>query len=170
MELARLLCMTDPEEAARRDESIAGGTMPPLKPMPWIETGVLQSDPPAEVAAVVGRLSPQGVISFAGRSGLGDDVIGSGWQLISRHDLRPACNARSLETLDELSFRVLHFGPGGAVDTDGAYTGFLDAKGLDAIVVRPDFYVFGGIRHGGDINDVLAQLGEQLHLRLQTAR
>jgi 2-polyprenyl-6-methoxyphenol hydroxylase-like FAD-dependent oxidoreductase len=170
MELARLLCMTDPEEAARRDESILGGTMPPLKPFPWIEKGVLQSDPPAEIAAVAGRLSPQGVISFEGRRGRGDDVIGTGWQLISRHDLKPSCDARSLEILDELSFRFLHFGEGGAVDTDGAYTRFLDDKGLDAVVIRPDFYVFGGTVEGGDINQVLAQLGEQLHLRLQTAR
>jgi hypothetical protein len=170
MELARLLCMTDPDEARRRDASILGGTMPPLKPFPWIERGVLQTNAPTEVDAAVGRLSPQGLISIDGRSGRGDDLIGSGWHLISRTDLRPDCNERSTDLLRELSFRLLHFGAGGAIDTEGAYTRYLQNAGLDAVVVRPDYYVFGGIRPGDDINAVLAQLEQQLHLREHATR
>jgi hypothetical protein len=63
-----------------------------------------------------------------------------------------------------LSFRQLHFGKGGASDSSGAYTGFLEQNDLEAIIVRPDFYVFGGIPVGGDINAVLQDLKQQLRL------
>lgn len=164
MELARILCMTDPEEAKRRDDAFLTGTAPALKPFPWLATGVLQKDAPPEVAAAVGRLGPQGVIRYNGRSGRGDDIVGTGWQIISRRDLLPECNARSRELLESLAFRHIQFGPGGALDSNSAYMKYLDEKRLDAVVVRPDFYVFGGIRAGADINVVLQDLRNQLHL------
>jgi hypothetical protein len=67
--------------------------------------------------------------------------------------------------LDTLSFRTLHFGPGGAHDAGGTYSKYLQDRELEAIVVRPDFYLFGGIRPGEDINRVLEQLELRLGLR-----
>jgi 2-polyprenyl-6-methoxyphenol hydroxylase-like FAD-dependent oxidoreductase len=165
MELARVLCTIDPEEARRRDEAILSGIMPPLKPFPWIFNGILQGGAPPAVQAVVGRLGPQGAIRLGRQNGRADDVVGSGWQIISRRDLLPVCSPESRQLLESLSFRFIHFGPGGAEDTAGVYTKYFKDKELEAIVVRPDFYLFGGIREGEDINGVLRQLRQQLHLR-----
>jgi 2-polyprenyl-6-methoxyphenol hydroxylase-like FAD-dependent oxidoreductase len=165
MELARVLCTIDPDEAKRRDDAILSGVMPPLKPFPWIFSGILQGGAPPAVQAVVGRLGPQGAIRLGQQSGRADDIVGSGWQIISRRDLSPHCTPAAQQLLDSLSFRFVHFGPGGAEDTDGVYTKYFNDKELEAIVVRPDFYIFGGIQQGGDINDVLQQLQQQLHLR-----
>jgi hypothetical protein len=33
------------------------------------------------------------------------------------------------------------------VDTDGTYTAFFDEHGIDGLLARPDFYVFGVITH-----------------------
>ncbi len=77
----------------------------------------------------------------------------------------PDCTPRSRDLLETLSFRLLQLGPGGAEDTNGVYTKYLDDHGLEALVVRPDFYVFGGISQGEDINHVLGQLHHQLYLR-----
>ena len=165
MELARVLCTIDPDEARRRDEAILSGIMPPLKPFPWIFKGILQSGAPPAVQAVVGRLGPQGAIRLGRQSGRADDVVGSGWQIISRRDLSPEYSPESRQLLESLSFRFVHFSPGGAEDTDGVYAKYFDDKELEAIVVRPDFYLFGGIREGEDINGVLRQLEQQLHLR-----
>jgi 2-polyprenyl-6-methoxyphenol hydroxylase-like FAD-dependent oxidoreductase len=165
MELARVLCTIDPEEARRRDDAILSGVMPPLKPFPWIFSGILQNGAPPAVEAVLGRLGPQGTIRLGQQSGRTDDIVGSGWQIISRRDLVPVCSRETRQLLDSLSFRLVHFGPGGAEDADGTYTGYFGEKQLEAIVVRPDFYIFGGICEGDDVNDVLRQLRQQLHLR-----
>jgi 2-polyprenyl-6-methoxyphenol hydroxylase-like FAD-dependent oxidoreductase len=165
MELARVLCTIDPDEARRRDEAILSGIMPPLKPFPWIFTGILQQGAPSEVQAVIGRLGPQGAIRLGQRNGRADDVVGPGWQILSRRDLAPLYDPEVRRLLECLSFRSVHFGPGGAADTEGVYSKYFSDKQLDAVVVRPDFYVFGGIREGEDINGVLRQLQQQLHLR-----
>ena len=60
--------------------------------------------------------------------------------------------------------RSIHFGPAGAQDIGGTYSGYLQDKGMEVVVVRPDFYVFGAIPPGGDINAVLHDLRAQLHL------
>jgi 2-polyprenyl-6-methoxyphenol hydroxylase-like FAD-dependent oxidoreductase len=165
MELARILCMTDEAEAKRRDDAILSGRMPPLKPTPWIFDGLLQADAPATVQPVVGRLGPQAPIRLGARRGRADDVIGAGWHLISRTDPLPACTPRSRRLLETLSSRLLHFGPDGAEDTRGVYTKYLDDHELEAIVVRPDFYVFGGVRKGESLDPLLEQLDQKLGLR-----
>jgi 2-polyprenyl-6-methoxyphenol hydroxylase-like FAD-dependent oxidoreductase len=169
MELARILCMTDPDEARQRDEAILSRTMPPLKPFPWIFNGLLQANAPPPLASVVGRLGPQGTVRVGQKRGRADDVVGSGWQLISRGDLLPSCNIRSRRLLEALSVRLLPFGPHGAEDTAGVYTKYLQEHELQAIVVRPDFYVFGGIRDGEDINPVFENLERQLGLLQEMA-
>jgi 2-polyprenyl-6-methoxyphenol hydroxylase-like FAD-dependent oxidoreductase len=163
MELAKLMCLSDPDDVRRRDESFRQGNAPAMKPFPWIETGVLQTSPPATLESVIGRLGPQGAIELDGRTGRADDVLGSGWQIINRRDnVLDECGPESRELLDTLGVQVLQFGPDGARDVDGVYDKFLSDAGVDTIVVRPDFYVFGGLEAGGDINTILDDLRGQL--------
>jgi hypothetical protein len=163
--LAELMCMTDPDDVRRRDQSLLAGDPPPLKPLPWLETGVLQTRPPAALAAVIGRLGPQGVIELDGRTGRADDLVGSGWQIISSNDaVLDGCGPDARAVLETLRCQVLGVGPGGAEDVDGVYHAFLARAGAETIIVRPDFYVFGGVEAGGDINAVVEDLRAQLFL------
>lgn len=164
MELAKLLCMTDVEQAKKRDQEFLSGTAPELKPFPWIERGILQKEPPAGADAIVGRLGPQGIIEAGGQRDRADDVLGAGWCLISRGDPTRAYGEDARELLDVLGCRILHFGNDGAVDVDGVYGSFLDDAGLEAVLVRPDFYVFGGVADLGGLEELLAELRDQLHL------
>jgi 2-polyprenyl-6-methoxyphenol hydroxylase-like FAD-dependent oxidoreductase len=164
MELAKLLCMTDPEKARQRDEAFLAGNPPPLKPMPWIESGVLQTDPPPALSELIGRLAPQGVIELDGARDRADDVVGSGWHIFSRSDVLGQCDAESQLLLGKLGFRILEFTSAGAKDVEGVYVDFLQTNGLDAVLVRPDFYVFGGVESGGDMNVLLRDLRRQLQL------
>ena len=74
-------------------------------------------------------------------------------------------------TLAELPLRVVVLGReiGMARDPDGRLDAFLDAHGWSAVIVRPDYYVYGGAKddaallrlvHG--LADDLAQAGVRL--------
>ena len=165
MELGKILCMTDPVAAKKRDEDFLEGNPPKFKPFPWIESGLIQNDPPEAAKPLVGRLGPQGVIELNGRRGRADDVLGVGWCLISRTNLWSTCRESSRHLLEDLGFRLLDIGPtGNALDVDQKYTTFLSDNGLEAILVRPDFYVFGGVESPGDVDELLDDLRAQLQL------
>ena len=44
-----------------------------------------------------------------------------------------------------LDVRVVALSAEGAADLDGRYDAFLREHGLAAMLVRPDFYLFGGV-------------------------
>jgi hypothetical protein len=55
--------------------------------------------------------------------------------------------------------------PDGAVaDVDGVYRSWLEAVGYEAVVIRPDYYVFGGVAAEADLPDLLNQLFAALDL------
>ena len=53
--------------------------------------------------------------------------------------------------------------PDYAEDLDGAYGAFLDEHGVDAYMMRPDWYVFGVAEHDG-VGALVSELAELLHL------
>jgi len=48
-------------------------------------------------------------------------------------------------------------------DADGALTGWLRAHGAAAVLVRPDFYVFGAVARIGDVPALVDDLLVQVH-------
>ena len=54
------------------------------------------------------------------------------------------------------------FGPqGDTVDLDGAYAGWFDRLGVEAVLVRPDLYVFGASR-AADVGPLVASAQSML--------
>jgi hypothetical protein len=142
VEMGRLICMLDPAEVVARDERMKAAMKNPalaLKPPPEPRLGdsdaFLNTDPHA------GYLSIQGRVRHDGREGLFDDVVGKGWQLL----LRGGGGAHSIQqAMRRLGGVLADFGPhGDTVDLDGGYAAWFDRLGADAVLVRPDFYIFG---------------------------
>ena len=149
VEVGRVICMLDPDEVAARDARMKAAIKDPalaLKPPPEPRLGdggaYRRQDPNA------GYLSVQGRVSRCGREGLFDDVVGKGWQLLLRS---PGCSS-SLNGSVHAAVRSLggvaaDFGPqGDTIDLDGVYAGWFDRLGVEAVLVRPDLYVFGTSR------------------------
>jgi hypothetical protein len=92
-----------------------------------------------------GYLSVQGRVGYGGREGLFDDVVGKGWQLLVRGDgITPALDTSTQDAIQRLGSVVADFGPlGDTVDLDGSYASWFDRLAVDAVLVRPDFYIFG---------------------------
>lgn len=121
----RYICLLDPQAAAARDarmreeaKAAEHGTAADL--IPALSTGIVATGTPgAGERFIQPRVGDR----------LLDDVTGSGWRLFTRAACDPAADVTVI-LLD-------------ALDDGGAVAGWLDARGGEAVLVRPDHYVFG---------------------------
>jgi 3-(3-hydroxy-phenyl)propionate hydroxylase len=167
MELGKVLCQLDPEAAAERDAMLrAAGPPPPLELAP-LTTGLLHQ-PIGEPDPLAGTLSVQGVVERAGRRGRLDDVVGGGFQLIvAGGDPVEALSHRQRGLLDALGATVASLDPAaphGVRDSDGRLSAWLSEHNAHAVVVRPDFYVFGGVASPEAVPALLDDLRIQLSI------
>jgi len=120
----RYICMLDPQAAAERDAAMREaarnaqhGTAADL--IPAIAAGIVASG-----TAGAGERFIQPRVGDR----LLDDVTGSGWRLFTRTPIENA----DINVIDIA-----------ALDDAGAIAAWLDARGADAVLIRPDHYVFG---------------------------
>lgn len=152
VEIGRLICMLDPGEVAERNARMKAAMKDPalgLKPPPEPRLGFAGAYRIEDANS--GYLSVQGRVRRGGHEGLFDDVVGKGWQLLMRGKDGPAALDRAtLDALVQLDATLADFGPGGdTADLEGTYGVWFDRLGADAVLVRPDFYVFGSAPTAG---------------------
>jgi 2-polyprenyl-6-methoxyphenol hydroxylase-like FAD-dependent oxidoreductase len=141
--LGGVICVLDPSAAAGRDAYMLGPGAaaedrypdPPLANSSLLRLG----DPHA------GRLSLQARVAVNGSVGRFDDVLGGGFLLLGLdHDPAAALTAEQRAFVSRLKVRSIAIGlPDGVEDIDGAYRAWFGELGSRAVLVRPDFYMFG---------------------------
>lgn len=186
VELGNVICLTDPAAVEIRDSVLlaAGGdparALPPIPP-PVLGPGVLHTDGDGQLVGVAGQLSPQGKVrTHSGSVDLLDQAVGTGFMILARGEVTASVpqSARSrwdsiggltVRFVDESSSAQEGVPPPGdgvvaVVDVEGTHTAWLDALDADAVLVRPDLYVFGVLPRGGQLATLLDDLFDQLHL------
>jgi 2-polyprenyl-6-methoxyphenol hydroxylase-like FAD-dependent oxidoreductase len=171
IELGKVLCQLDPQAATERDKLVRQAGSPPPPTLPPLTGGALHGA--GEADPLAGRLSVQGLVARAGREGRFDDVVGRGFQLIAASgDPLGALDVerrRLIELLDMSVATLDADAPQGVRDLDGRLTGWLSGHQAHAVLVRPDFYVFGSVPAPDELPGLLDDLRSQLHLTLTTA-
>ncbi len=180
--LGEVICVTDPDAVAARDEfMLAGGGDPakvlPAVPPPSLSGGLLQGARSGSVTAPAGTLSFQATVASGNRIGRFDEICGTGIVLAATHDVRAVLGPARVAALQALDARLVRIvraenanddepDPGITVveDVDGRYLPYLAEHGLEAILVRPDFYLFGGAPTLSAVPALVDDLLEQLHL------
>lgn len=165
----------DPEKARRRDEAFLSGQAEDAPETPVLTEGVLQRGTDGRPEPPAGQLGPQGMVSHEGRTGRADEVLGWGFALLCQ-GMEPLAELtdehRAL--LDSIKGSTVPFSREPATnlvrDMDGTYRRFFEEHGVVAVLVRPDFYVFGAARVSADIPKLLDDLGRQLGSAVPEAR
>jgi len=162
MALGKVICVPDPAEAAARDARMiaaakSAGLSPPLPPAALGPGCFMPGD------RLAGQLFVQDRVRAGARTGLFDDVVGRGWTLVSPHcdpvtRLDPEL-AAFFASLGGSSAWVGGSGP--VVDLHGSYARWFSSAGVDVVLQRPDFYVFGTAQLDG-ARGLVGGLREQL--------
>ncbi len=165
MGLGAVICMTDPEEAAQRDQvlkaDIEAGVQLPPRPLPRLGEWFYRHDDLSGTLAIQARV--------AGPSGEGrfDDIFGAGGVLLlDSAELKETLSEDRQARLADLGFRIVTLGDQPdeqtAVDTTGAYGRWFGELNAHAVLIRPDYYLWGVGRSARDlsglVDDLLAQL------------
>ncbi|MFF4116224.1 bifunctional 3-(3-hydroxy-phenyl)propionate/3-hydroxycinnamic acid hydroxylase [Streptomyces sp. NPDC001714] len=156
-----LAAETDPDKAAARDAFLRSGEVP-LPSASTLTTGFLRDTPEGDLAPLAGSLSPQGRVRIGERSGLLDDLVGFGFQLVSRTPVAELLTPAHTALLERLRVHVVVLGPDDVEDVDGTYRSFLDENGLVAYLSRPDFYLFGTAARAEDLPALIDALAAAL--------
>jgi hypothetical protein len=165
IDLGKVICVSDPEEAARRDAAMIAAAREtditrPLPP-PAIGPGLLLDGDP-----LAGHLSLQAEVRHGGALGRFDDVVGRGFTLVSpvANPVRvlPPELARFFASIGGLGAHVAAGGP--VDDVHGSYARWFTAHEIAVALVRPDFHVFGTARTvdgaGALVDRLRAALGD----------
>ena len=167
--IGQMICERDPARAAARDEDLLaqGGGVPPHVTrqdiVPPLETGLLA--PPGNPGR--GLLFVQPLIRQAGGAALLDRLTGTGWRLIlDGRVLRVPDLAALLTPADEIGLYAI--APAGAAlpdaleEQDGVMAAWFDRHQVQAMLVRPDHYVFGTAANAQALPALLATCRAQL--------
>jgi 3-(3-hydroxy-phenyl)propionate hydroxylase len=161
MGLGSIANLADPVAAEQRDAAFRSGPAPPPPQFPGVCAGVVRLAADGSVAGPAGTLTPQGRVAIHGRTGRFDDVIGGSFWLLARSVPDELLGPERLAFLEQLGCAVLELGSFG--DLDGRCTAYLDELEADAVLVRPDFYLFGVATTDADVPGLVDDLREALH-------
>lgn len=166
MYLGRMICVPDAAQAERRDAAFLSGTATPPPPFPSMTDGLLRRDAGGAVVAPAGLLAPHGRVRDGAVEGRFDDVAGLGFMLISRQaSALSRLSAAQRTFLDRLRVRRVVVAASGAApqpgvlaDLDDKFLPFMDRLGIDSMLVRPDFHLYGAVGHGDDLGSLVDDL------------
>ncbi|MCU1758438.1 bifunctional 3-(3-hydroxy-phenyl)propionate/3-hydroxycinnamic acid hydroxylase [Pseudomonas sp. 14P_8.1_Bac3] len=165
MAMGKVVCVSDPVKAAERDAAYLSGNVAPLPPFPGLTDGLLQ-----EEGQLRGILGVHGSIEIGGKVGRYDDVIGRGFHLLVSGDEDPLAqlDTQLLTFISEYDLKVVRLATvadsakGIYRDVSGKYLQFMAEAGLKALVVRPDYYCYGGVAELSALPKLLDSLRQQL--------
>ncbi len=159
-------CTFDHEAAAERDAAFfEGRAQPPAEP-PGLTGGLLLKDEPGAATRPAGLLGPQAEVTYRGRTGRLDDLTAPFSFAVLAYGFDPRCvlDPGQVGYLSALGAELVRIEAsddldGEAVlDVTGSYADYFRSWALSALVVRPDFYVYGGAAKPGDLAGVVAAL------------
>ncbi|MGO9028181.1 MAG: bifunctional 3-(3-hydroxy-phenyl)propionate/3-hydroxycinnamic acid hydroxylase [Acidimicrobiales bacterium] len=157
-ELGRVICIPDTAEARTRDEQMAplvppGGSTP-APPMPGISGGILAD------SAMSGELFIQATVRAGDAEGRLDDVIGTGWHLVTSGE-PTELDGELASWFESIGGRQVAIGTS-VEDVDGRYSRWFADHGVAAVLERPDFAIYGTAPTERDVPELVTRLRNQL--------
>jgi 2-polyprenyl-6-methoxyphenol hydroxylase-like FAD-dependent oxidoreductase/catechol 2,3-dioxygenase-like lactoylglutathione lyase family enzyme len=159
-EMGRVSCVLDEAAARERDAMLRASDSPPAPGLPGLAGGVRAADAP-----LAGELALQGVVRLRGRAGRLNDLVSNGFLVLARRS--PELADEHVAFLDWIDEDIV--GLDELEDLDGRLTRWFDEHGLDAVLIRPDHYVFGAVTALASLPALLDELRAQLAITQEGA-
>lgn len=167
--LGRIICIPDAAEAVARDRLFLEGEAQPPPPFPQLTEGLLHRQGDGSVSPGAGSLTPH--VDVAGADGLMrlDEVTGGRFVIICADALvERGLGPSAREALARLGVRWVELAT--LADPQAKVARFLARWGWSAMIVRPDYYAYGGTSGSQGlpklVDDFLADLaGAGVHAR-----
>jgi 3-(3-hydroxy-phenyl)propionate hydroxylase len=159
----RYICERDPAAARQRDETLRAAMGKPAPAsasdlIPPLRAGIV--DPDGERPGTGARFI-QPFVEVAGRRMLLDDATGGGFVLLAGSENAMAGPTDAQRSSFAGIGRPFVIGEG-IGDADGDLAAWLTAHGAVAVLLRPDFYVYGIARDAPEVARLVAALGDAL--------
>jgi 3-(3-hydroxy-phenyl)propionate hydroxylase len=174
--VGQVACERDPGKAAARDEMFRSGNVPPPPDQPQLLAGILHRDGGGAIVAPSAELMEQGIGVYRGQTGRFDDLVGWGFHLIAwEADPLAGLTGEQCGFLERIGVKAVRTTSDPSLDAwldiDRTYESwFTDRNMLKAVLVRPDFTVFGGVWSMDDLPALVDDLRNQLSAEvLETA-
>ena len=170
IQLGKIICIPDEKEAEARDQAFISGNVPPLPDMPILTDGILHTDVNGEFVSPVGELSLQGFVKYEDKVGRFDDVVAQGWTIIStKADPRSVLSDHQVSKLEQVGMNFVHVSQedndNAVYDVNGKYEEYFSNRGLEAVIVRPDFYNFAAVPTLQELSGAVDDLLTKLHIK-----
>jgi 3-(3-hydroxy-phenyl)propionate hydroxylase len=151
MELGKVICVSDPDDATARDEAMVAEVGPDpieIPSLPGIADGIVHA-----TSVQAGELFVQG--SANGRAF--DDVFGSGWRLVTLSKMEPGIEPGLVAWFESIGGRVV------SVDeSDSTYARWFVDRDTAWARQRPDFRLYGTAISTEAASTLLEDLHQQL--------
>jgi 2-polyprenyl-6-methoxyphenol hydroxylase-like FAD-dependent oxidoreductase len=158
IEMGKVSCTLDPAAARERDAAFRLGDVPPPPPLPGIGAGVRRGD----ADRLAGERGVQGALVTPTGSERFDDVVGYGFiVLCAAGDPRAILGPERVAFLDTLGTHLVTLDPSvpsAVADADGLLTAWLGQAGAEAVIVRPDWYVFASAAEAAELPALVDEL------------
>ena len=155
--LGKIITVVDEEKAAKRDDDFKNGRFPAMPEFPGLEHGVINLE---DATGLGGSLSLQAKVEKEGNVDRFDNFFGHGFRIITLgEDVQ--LDAAQQEFFESIGGKVIRLGED-ALDTEGKYQAYFEEHGIKALIVRPDFYVYSGVKEISEINELIKQLESKI--------
>jgi 3-(3-hydroxy-phenyl)propionate hydroxylase len=115
----------------------------PTPKFPVLQGGILARNGKGRFQDRAGTVPGQGHVSRDGVTRRLDDVTSFTFVLLARRDVLSGLSAKLRDALGRIGLEQVVIGDGGYEDTDGVYARLFDDLGADAMLLRPDFVLYG---------------------------
>lgn len=162
VELGKVICVLDPELAAQRDARMIAGQADPTIVLPAAPRPVLGPGAIRAGGELSGTMTPQFPVTVADEAVLLDAATGYGALLLvaaqqPADDFLDVSTRASLATAEVTAQSVCARGNPDLHDHDGAWSAWLAANSVVAVLIRPDHYIFGTVETVDEVPALAAE-------------
>lgn len=158
--IGQLVSQRDLQKARERDARLlaeCGGQVQPT-PRQNVQPALVGGCLDTSGHAAVGTLFPQAWIETSGSPVRMDEILGCGWRLLLQSGADPLFEQAAASAQPCLELRVQRLGEPGFQESSGLLAQWFKRMDCQAVLIRPDHYVYGAFKTGPDLRAALLAL------------